>query len=299
MGDYRAAAMANLKPEIPMRAAQVAVLSLSFTAGGGCTRDPADGTNGGADSGDSGSSDGLAAAIEERTRLECECYVDNGYYSYYDSVEECVEQRSLYGIPEYQACIQMELEKTGKGREALGCVTDVIEDFNICAKERGCSEEYYYGGIARRCQLEAELGYYDCIDAAGGYEAWYDIFSSLYYTCYEDGWYGGGGSSGGGYGGGTFTCTNGEQIPLDYRCDEEPDCEDASDELDCEPFTCGDGSQIPANWACDGEADCADESDEAACMSVPAPRPRFKPFGRLLHVDAAASPPPVVETGEN
>lgn len=270
------------RSDISVRAAQVVVLSLSFTAGAGCTRAPNDGTSGGGGSGGgSGSSGDLGDAIEEQNRLECECYLENEYYSYYyDSVEECVEARSSYGIPDALECIETELDEVDGGREYLDCITDVIEDFNICAKKRGCNDEYYDGGVARRCRLEAELGYYDCIEAAGGYEQAYE-FQYAIYECIDDGWYSepgyGGGSSGGGYGGGyggePFLCTDGQTIPMDWKCDLEEDCSDGSDEADCMYVMCGDGTQLPEAWRCDGEEDCNDGADEATCASSPRRHP--------------------------
>jgi hypothetical protein len=43
---------------------------------------------------------------------------------------------------------------------------------------------------------------------------------------------------------------------------------DGSDELFCATkptFTCGDGYEIPLSWRCDGWADCPDPAAEANC----------------------------------
>ncbi|XP_076839971.1 basement membrane-specific heparan sulfate proteoglycan core protein isoform X4 [Brachyhypopomus gauderio] len=96
-----------------------------------------------------------------------------------------------------------------------------------------------------------------------------------------------------------FTCTSGACVPLEYRCDKRPDCEDLSDEQGCVPVTpftpvfnksthgsttpgdkrpspgpgpcrsdqatCQNGECVSRDYLCDGERDCSDGSDELKC----------------------------------
>ncbi|XP_010589563.1 low-density lipoprotein receptor-related protein 8 isoform X18 [Loxodonta africana] len=66
-----------------------------------------------------------------------------------------------------------------------------------------------------------------------------------------------------------FRCRNERCIPSVWRCDEDDDCSDNSDEDDCpkktcadSDFTCDNGHCIPERWKCDGEEECPDGSDE-------------------------------------
>ncbi|XP_055694730.1 low-density lipoprotein receptor isoform X5 [Lutzomyia longipalpis] len=75
-----------------------------------------------------------------------------------------------------------------------------------------------------------------------------------------------------------FRCKNGRCIPKHWKCDQEKDCSDGSDEdpdvchpLGCKPneIMCANGDRcIPKKWQCDTEIDCPDGSDEAACGDV-------------------------------
>uniref|UniRef100_A0A8D2AHX3 Low-density lipoprotein receptor-related protein 8 n=1 Tax=Sciurus vulgaris TaxID=55149 RepID=A0A8D2AHX3_SCIVU len=67
-----------------------------------------------------------------------------------------------------------------------------------------------------------------------------------------------------------FRCRNEHCIPSVWRCDEDDDCSDNSDEDDCpkktcadSDFTCDNGHCIPERWKCDGEEECPDGSDES------------------------------------
>ncbi|XP_075412469.1 low-density lipoprotein receptor-related protein 8 isoform X2 [Tenrec ecaudatus] len=67
-----------------------------------------------------------------------------------------------------------------------------------------------------------------------------------------------------------FRCRNERCIPSVWRCDEDDDCSDNSDEDDCpkktcadSDFTCANGHCIPERWKCDGEEECPDGSDES------------------------------------
>nr|XP_026494794.1 very low-density lipoprotein receptor-like isoform X9 [Vanessa tameamea] len=73
-----------------------------------------------------------------------------------------------------------------------------------------------------------------------------------------------------------FRCKTGRCVPLSWRCDNEKDCSDGSDEEPgtckveaCGPeeFTCRGkrGECVPLTWMCDDNVDCSDGSDEKAC----------------------------------
>merc|ERR1711862_718930 len=70
---------------------------------------------------------------------------------------------------------------------------------------------------------------------------------------------------------GDLQCVDdGECLPIEFRCDNEPDCFDYSDEQDCPCVSgmqaCADGSLcIDPDWLCDGFHDCKDGSDELNC----------------------------------
>ncbi|XP_029102224.1 basement membrane-specific heparan sulfate proteoglycan core protein isoform X4 [Scleropages formosus] len=108
-----------------------------------------------------------------------------------------------------------------------------------------------------------------------------------------------------------FTCKDGSCIPLEYHCDKRPDCEDMSDEQDCEvpspqpclpdEYTCGDGSCIPREYVCNNRPDCGDRSDELDCIfpgptivppavvyTTPERKPMTPPMLRPCRADEAA-----------
>ncbi|XP_046548454.1 sortilin-related receptor-like [Haliotis rubra] len=69
-----------------------------------------------------------------------------------------------------------------------------------------------------------------------------------------------------------FKCRNSRCIPLTWQCDNDNDCSDGSDEVDCpyatcpeNSFQCTNGRCIPEKWRCDFDNDCGDSSDERSC----------------------------------
>ncbi|KAL1506053.1 hypothetical protein ABEB36_005485 [Hypothenemus hampei] len=74
-----------------------------------------------------------------------------------------------------------------------------------------------------------------------------------------------------------FQCENGLCIPKSWTCDNDNDCRDFSDEVNCtetscaaDEFKCLDGTCITVLWKCDHNLDCVDGSDERDCDIMPA-----------------------------
>lgn len=71
---------------------------------------------------------------------------------------------------------------------------------------------------------------------------------------------------------------DGKCLPDSKLCDGTQDCEDDSDENDCQTITpdqclgsefyCSDQC-IPQLWRCDGQTDCDDGNDEDNCLQCP------------------------------
>lgn len=73
-----------------------------------------------------------------------------------------------------------------------------------------------------------------------------------------------------------YSCRNGRCIDEKWRCDQDDDCGDGSDEVSCQnktchpdQFSCASGHCINKQWKCDGEIDCEDGSDEKSKFQFP------------------------------
>lgn len=64
-----------------------------------------------------------------------------------------------------------------------------------------------------------------------------------------------------------FECEDGTQLDSERACDGTPDCDDATDEADCDAptFACGGGETVLESERCNGSPECGNGADEAGC----------------------------------
>jgi hypothetical protein len=166
--------------------------------------------------------------------LDCECAVEAGYY---DSVELC---RQPAVPPPMADCIAHVLDDFADVATHLECVNDSYAQYFECVEEAGCQGDSY------ACYLML-LEFDPCPEIP--YAATRAVQKECYGVTLPE----------------PFTCADGMQIPETWQCDEEADCDDASDEQDCPSFTCDDGSEVLLSSQCDSVPNCEDFSDERDC----------------------------------
>ncbi|XP_006817399.1 uncharacterized protein LOC102804048 [Saccoglossus kowalevskii] len=74
-----------------------------------------------------------------------------------------------------------------------------------------------------------------------------------------------------------FTCNDGRCIPVYWRCDTKPQCDNGEDEISCDTavcpdtysFQCRSGKCLKTSWKCDYRINCPDGDDEMGCACHP------------------------------
>lgn len=85
---------------------------------------------------------------------------------------------------------------------------DGMQDCPQWEDETGCQENNFAGDQGDDSDIEEAVESWEAVDATGTT------------ACFA----------------GDFQCTNQECVPVDWRCDNDPDCEDGSDERNCENY---------------------------------------------------------------
>jgi hypothetical protein len=148
--------------------------------------------------------------FEETVDLICECDVLSGDYA---TADECrADWGEIDEVPEpvddCSRCVRDVVEGTDAGQDYLACAYDSLSRFNECLRESDCDPE----------RLEACGGatFEDCAEEIVRVEAALQERCTDVCETFE-----------------AFDCDNGEQIPIEWQCDGEADCEDGSDEVGC------------------------------------------------------------------
>lgn len=134
---------------------------------------------------------------------------------------------------------------------------DSVEDVS---EESAGQQPYRATSLGKRCQHRKECQmrdpYSDCIEGVCECQRPTSQCGAKSTGCLED----------------TFQCRNGQCISWYFVCDKFKNCDDGSDEDECqqhpcpkEAFQCDDGTCLARSKVCNGHWECPDGSDEARC----------------------------------
>ncbi|XP_019629860.1 PREDICTED: SCO-spondin-like [Branchiostoma belcheri] len=188
--------------------------------------------------------------IRWRSQELCPMQCDNGYI-YEACGAICQDDCQNIGDEPDWYCVE------GECSEGCFCPEGYLANGEYCIEAVECP--CYLNGVPYPANTIIQHDCLNCTCIDARFECWGEACPEV--TCAEN----------------QFQCENARCIPIGWVCDNENDCGDDSDEVDCGPpvcedneFTCADGRCIPIQFLCDGDYDCGfdDHSDETGCEST-------------------------------
>ncbi len=206
----------------------------------------------------------------------CECQVMAGLYP---DLQTCQDVTKLAEIDqEYLSCFDAALEGYPVARTILDCATDAVRAYTSCVKAEGCPDSdtpftcddgeavpgaFVCDGFPDCVAGEDEVGCPPPLTCDGGQELPSDWVCDGEADCADET----------DELGCPDTCESRFYL-AQSACGQLPTGFEAVVEACLPSFTCNDGEEIPVLWVCDGEPDCGAGEDEAGCrVSVPGSRP--------------------------